>query len=82
VLEDSGAELASCLAERRFSLSEALDVAIGIARGLTHVHAVGVVHKDVNPSNIVYDPVTRTVKLIDFDLASHTRRPSSRVLAR
>lgn len=78
VLEDFGAALASCLAERRFSLVEALDVAIAIAHSLARVHAVGVVHKDVNPSNIVYDQVTRTVKLIDFDLASRTRRPSSR----
>jgi len=78
VLEDFGAELASCLAERRFALVEALDVAIAIARSLARIHAVGVIHKDVNPSNIVYDRATRTVKLIDFHLAACTRRPGSR----
>jgi histidine kinase len=77
VLEDFGAALASCLAERRFSLAEALDVAIAIASSLVHVHAAGVMHKDVNPTNVVYDPQTRTVKLIDFDLASRARKPSA-----
>jgi serine/threonine protein kinase len=77
VLEDFGAELASCLAERRFPLAEALDVAIAITRSLAHVHAAGVIHRDVNPSNIVYDPATRTVKLIDFELATRARGSSA-----
>src|ERR1041384_2451964 len=39
VLEDFGVELATCLAERRFSLLEVLDVGVAIARGLAHIHA-------------------------------------------
>ena len=70
ILEDFGADLARWIAERRFSIGEALDVAIEVARSLARIHAAGMVHKDINPSNIVYDPVTRTAKLIDFDLAS------------
>jgi histidine kinase len=77
VLEDFGAELAICLTERRFPLVEALDVAIAITRSLARVHAAGVIHRDVNPSNIVYDRATRTVKLIDFELAMRARRSSS-----
>jgi histidine kinase len=73
VIEDFGAELATWLGERRFSVGEALDVAAAVARGLAHIHAAGVVHKDINPSNVVYEPLTRGVKLIDFDVASHTR---------
>ena len=77
VLEDFGVELAACLAERRFSLPEVLDIGIAIARGLAHIHAAGVVHKDINPSNLVYDAATRTVKLIDFDLGARLRATSA-----
>ncbi|HMG53906.1 MAG TPA: serine/threonine-protein kinase PknK, partial [Kofleriaceae bacterium] len=78
VLEDFGASLAGCLAARRFALAEALDVAIAIARSLAHIHAAGLIHKDVNPSNLVYDEATGAVKLIDFDLAVRTRDASAR----
>src|SRR6185436_16354059 len=62
VIEDFGVELAAYLAEHAFSLREALDVAIAIAHALARIHAAGVVHKDVNPCNVVYDAATRTVK--------------------
>src|SRR6185503_15532820 len=37
------------------------------------IHAAGVVHKDINPRNIVYVPASRTAKLIDFDIAIRAR---------
>ncbi|HSR99820.1 MAG TPA: AAA family ATPase, partial [Kofleriaceae bacterium] len=80
VVEDFGSDLASALAGRRFSLAEALDVAAAVAAGLVRIHAAGVVHRDVNPSNLLYDPATRGVKLIDFDFASRSAggaRPES-----
>ncbi|HZJ67350.1 MAG TPA: hypothetical protein VFD36_27770, partial [Kofleriaceae bacterium] len=38
VVEDSGTPLATSLAERRFGVGEALDVAAAIARSLAHIH--------------------------------------------
>jgi histidine kinase len=78
VVEDVGAALASSLGHRRFGVAEALDVAAAIARSLAHIHAAGVVHKDINPSNLVYDPATRGVKVIDFDAAARTGDASAR----
>ncbi len=46
----------------------ALEVALGVARGLAAVHAAGLVHRDVKPSNILI-PETGGARLTDFGLA-------------
>jgi len=81
ITESFGSALSTSIADRRFSLGDALDVAIALARTLGRVHAAGVVHKDVNPQNILYDPVTRTTKLIDFDIACWARPGSPELVA-
>jgi serine/threonine protein kinase len=35
-------------------------------------HVVGIVHRDLKPDNVVYDPATRQVKLLDFGIATDT----------
>jgi len=36
---------------------------------LAAAHAVGIIHRDLKPENIMYDPETRTPKLLDFGIA-------------
>jgi serine/threonine protein kinase len=36
---------------------------------LAAAHAVGIIHRDLKPENIMYDPQTRTPKLLDFGIA-------------
>ncbi|KAG6107325.1 hypothetical protein E4U13_007026 [Claviceps humidiphila] len=38
----------------------------GIDRGIRHLHSLGIVHNDINPTNIMFDELDRPV-IIDFD---------------
>lgn len=55
-------------------LSQLIDLARQIVTALAEIHAAGIIHKDVNPSNIVLNPETGVVKIIDFDLATTLSR--------
>jgi len=43
-----------------------------IADAIYAAHASGIVHRDLKPENLMYDPATRTVKLLDFGIATTT----------
>jgi PAS domain S-box-containing protein len=55
-------------------LSNFLRLAIDITDILGRIHAAGVIHKDINPSNIVLNPKTGVVKIIDFGIATRFNR--------
>ncbi len=52
----------------RLSIDEAVKFTIAIAEGLEHAHAMGIVHCDIKPHNVI---ITRTgrVKVTDFGIA-------------
>ncbi|MBD0302118.1 MAG: AAA family ATPase, partial [Tolypothrix sp. T3-bin4] len=55
-------------------LSRFLRLAIDITDILGRIHAANVIHKDINPGNIVLNPDTGVVKIIDFGIATRFNR--------
>lgn len=64
--------------ERRGPLSdlETKDVALQICNGLKQVHKLGIVHRDINPNNIML-AADGTVKIIDFGISRTVKRNQS-----
>ncbi|MEZ4266063.1 MAG: AAA family ATPase [Myxococcota bacterium] len=79
VLEDMGGRsLASIADSRPMRTSEFLTVAVRVAATLARVHAADVIHRDINPANILFNRGTGQVRLIDFGIATRLSRESVR----
>lgn len=71
VMEDFGGEsLERLTATRRFSLETVLSLILQITGILGQLHQQHIIHKDINPANIVFNPKTGQLKLIDFGISS------------
>ncbi|HEY9609206.1 AAA family ATPase [Allocoleopsis sp.] len=80
LLEDFGGESLEQWMHKRpetfcpMPLSTFLGLAIDITDILGRIHAANVIHKDINPGNIVLNPNTGVVKIIDFGIATQFSR--------
>jgi len=43
-----------------------------VADAVHAVHEAGIVHRDLKPDNLMYDPLTHDIKLLDFGIAAAT----------
>ncbi|MEH1939785.1 MAG: AAA family ATPase [Nostoc sp.] len=80
LLEDFGAESLEQWMHKRpdifcpMPLSTFLGFAIIICDILSRIHAANVIHKDINPGNIVLNLDTGVIKIIDFGIATQFNR--------
>ena len=71
VLEDAGGvPLKSLLASGPIPLADALRIGAQLAGVLGELHRRGIIHKDVNPNNVLVDQSASRITLTDFGIAS------------
>ncbi|MBD2355614.1 AAA family ATPase [Tolypothrix sp. FACHB-123] len=63
------------------SLEEFLEIAIALCNTLDILYRARIIHKDIKPSNILINPQTKEVKLIDFSIASLLPRETQTLIS-
>ncbi|MBV1906043.1 MAG: response regulator [Pseudomonadales bacterium] len=75
VFEDIRAtSLKELVTSGRLSFDDKLTIATELCLAIQSIHDEGIIHRDINPSNIIYSVETNTLKLIDFGLATFSLR--------
>ncbi|VXD25636.1 ATP-binding region ATPase domain protein (fragment) [Planktothrix paucivesiculata PCC 9631] len=71
ILEDSGAQsLDNWIKGKKLPLVQFLSLALQLVCALAELHQHNIIHKDIKPQNIIINPITEKVQLIDFSIAS------------
>ncbi len=69
-----GISLRDYIQGRSLDLTAFLRLAIDITNNLGCIHAKNIIHKDIDPSNILINPDTGATQIIDFGIASELTR--------
>ncbi|MBD2446593.1 AAA family ATPase [Nostoc sp. FACHB-152] len=69
-----GELLQHIISAHNLQLNNFLDVAIQLAATLHELHQNNIIHKDIQPQNILINPNTNQIKIIDFSIASRLSR--------
>ncbi len=78
--DEGGVSLRSMIKASRKNLDLFFTVAIGLTSVLKSVHDNHILHKDINPNNILFLPDSKTVSLIDFGSATRLSRSQAVLL--
>jgi predicted ATPase/transcriptional regulator with GAF, ATPase, and Fis domain/tRNA A-37 threonylcarbamoyl transferase component Bud32 len=81
VLEDAGGStLKALIAGGAIDLPRFFDVALALANTVAQVHRRGIIHKDINPFNIIVNLETGQARLTNFGIASRLSAEQQRQL--
>jgi serine/threonine-protein kinase len=53
-----------------------------LGEAISAAHKAGIIHRDLKPQNIMYDPATKTARLLDFGIARDTEDSPEQRLTR
>lgn len=71
VMEDfGGIPLRALIAENSLPIEDKLKIAHRISEILGDIHSSGIIHKDINPNNILIHPQSGEIRIIDFGNAA------------
>src|SRR5580700_7123160 len=74
VLEDPGGEPLHRLIQGPMEMKRFFRFAVGLTTAISQLHARGLIHKDLKPSNVLIDAATGHVWLTGFGIASRLPR--------
>ncbi|MBN2737948.1 MAG: AAA family ATPase [Spirochaetales bacterium] len=75
VMEDfQGISLHEALETIEITFSEKLDLALQMAAAVAQIHEKNVIHKDINPSNVIWNRISGKLKVIDFGISTELQR--------
>ena len=77
-----GITLSRMLKQGALEMTDFYRIARQLVTGLRDLHEAGIIHKDVNPSNIIYDAVTDRAVFLDFSISTvylHERMSGTRL---
>lgn len=83
-IEWAGGELLERYAKQNAPLpiEEVAIIITQIGAAVQAAHAARIVHRDLKPENVMYDPVSKQVKLLDFGIATDVQAPADERLTR
>lgn len=58
-----------------FTVDDVADIYRKTLQGLAHLHGCGLVHNDITPRNVMYDPATREIQIIDMGHVARAKSP-------
>src|ERR687886_974199 len=74
-----GEALTNSISTQVLNLSQFLLIGIQLSATLAQLHQNNIIHKDIKPQNILINPKTGQVKIIDFSIASCLSRESQTI---
>ncbi len=78
VLEDTGGiPLTELAYENGVDLDQLLELSIRIAKAIEEIHFQKILHKNICPSNIIFNPRTNELRIIDFSIADRFKEQQS-----
>lgn len=72
ILEDFGGKSLEEAYPEQFNFELFLDIAIKCCDQLQNIHSRNIIHKDINPGNIIWNHNTGELKIIDFGISTIT----------
>ncbi|GAB1541621.1 AAA family ATPase [Scytonema sp. NUACC21] len=80
ILEDfGGITLSQWLQSSQIELMDFFKIALQIITILKDIHQNKVIHKDLNPDNIIINPKTSQIKITGFSIASHLSSENQKI---